>query len=112
MKTLGVSFLVFSCAACVPFYVETYYHPEAPTGIVARSTYCGAGPSNRIQFTVGDIGVSLVAYRTDQALRVSLSFSIPESKTVILRSRVVHIRMPAISSEFRAEFIQATLGGE
>lgn len=112
MRLLVTSVLTLFCAACVPFYVETYYHPEAHTGIVRHASACGAGPSNRIKFTMNGIDVEHVAHRVDRALQVILVFGLPEGKTVKLQSRVVHIRVPGNSDDLRAEFTEATRGGQ
>lgn len=106
-----VPFIFILCTSCVPFYFETYYRPEAPTGVVTRGAHCG-GPSNRIEFVVDGIKIGHGAFRAEPTLQIAMIFHVPENKTVLLQDTQVHIRVPGDPAKFRAQFTEAVLGGE
>jgi hypothetical protein len=91
---------VFGMPGCLPVYWEQFYKPD-PDGATVASYRCGGGPKNLVEVTVNSVKVSYGLFPRDDELGATISFLIPEGRTVRLLATRVIVQPAGSAGEIR-----------
>jgi len=91
---------VFGMPGCLPVYWEQFYKPD-PDETTVASYRCGGGPKNLVEVTVNSVKVSYGLFPRDDELGATISFLIPEGRTVRLLATRVMVQPAGYAGEIR-----------
>lgn len=104
----GILAVATMTASCLPVYQTSYYHPEAPTGILMKSSRLG-GPPNGIELAADSARVIQTVWKTTHGMRIGLIVVVPPGSTVYLLERHIELSIPGNAQRYRAPFDAVTL---
>jgi len=107
---LALGIVVLWLAGCIPYWTELYYEPSAPGGTLHTIPRC-PGPSNALQFAIGDVTVGVGAHYRGGRLSASMWFGVPQDHIVRLLGSQMLLRLgdghDAITGQFEKVLVTA-----